>query len=58
MFVAQPNEAGLVSRQQPVKLGNIQGNYYQVLEGLEPNEQIAVTGLLQLYDGAAIAPES
>ena len=58
VFVTEQSETGLVARQKPVELGNIQGNYYQVKEGLQPNEQIAVTGLLQLYDGAAIAPES
>ncbi len=58
VFVTEQSETGLVARQKPVQLGNIQGNYYQVLEGLKPNEQIAVTGLLQLYDGAAIAPKS
>ena len=58
VFVAQTSETGLVARQKPVKLGDIEGNYYHILEGLKPNERIAVTGLLQLYDGAAIAPKS
>ena len=57
VFVAEPSEVGLVARQAAVKLGDIEGNYYQILDGLEPDDQIAVTGLLQLYDGAAIAPK-
>ncbi|MBD2102473.1 efflux RND transporter periplasmic adaptor subunit [Leptolyngbya sp. FACHB-261] len=49
--------AGLVARQQQVKLGQAQGNNYQVLDGLEAGERIAVTGLLQLSNGAAIVAE-
>jgi RND family efflux transporter MFP subunit len=58
VFVAEQSQTGLVARQQPVQLGNIEGNNYQVLEGLKPGERIAVTGLLQLSNGAAIVPES
>ncbi|MBE7385133.1 MAG: efflux RND transporter periplasmic adaptor subunit [Leptolyngbya sp. SIO1E4] len=58
VFAAESSEDGLVARQTPVELGEIEGNYYQVLGGLDSDDQIAVTGLLQLYDGAAIAPES
>ncbi|WP_017319097.1 efflux RND transporter periplasmic adaptor subunit [Mastigocladopsis repens] len=60
VFVAEPKkgESGLVARQRLVKLGSIQANSYQVLEGLKPGERIAVTGLLQLSDGSAITPES
>lgn len=48
----------LIARQKPVKLGSIQGNDYQVLEGLKPGERIVTSGLLNLRDGAPIAPES
>ena len=44
--------------QQPVKLGTIEGNQYQVLDGLKVGDRIAVSGLLKLADGAAITPES
>ncbi|RUR73770.1 efflux RND transporter periplasmic adaptor subunit [Chlorogloeopsis fritschii PCC 9212] len=47
-----------VAKQKRVKLGNIKGNNYQVLEGLEPGERIIVSGLLNLTDGAPINPES
>lgn len=58
VFIAQPQgQAKLVARQKPVKLGSIQGNNYQVLEGLKPGEKIVVSGLLNLTDGAAIQPE-
>ncbi|PSN18967.1 efflux transporter periplasmic adaptor subunit [filamentous cyanobacterium CCP5] len=44
--------------QRPVQLGGIQGNSYQVLGGLEPGENIAVTNILKLRDGAPIQPET
>jgi multidrug efflux pump subunit AcrA (membrane-fusion protein) len=48
----------LVARQRPVKLGSIQGNNYQVLEGLKPGDQIVVSGVLNLADGVPIAPQA
>ncbi|NWF59071.1 MAG: efflux RND transporter periplasmic adaptor subunit [Fischerella sp.] len=47
----------LVAKQKRVKLGNIKGNDYQVLEGLQPGEKIIVSGLLNLKDGVPINPE-
>ncbi|MBE9018700.1 efflux RND transporter periplasmic adaptor subunit, partial [Chroococcidiopsidales cyanobacterium LEGE 13417] len=55
---AQSGQPQLIARQKPVKLGSIQGNNYQVLEGLKPGERIITSGLLNLRDGAPIAPES
>jgi multidrug efflux pump subunit AcrA (membrane-fusion protein) len=57
VFVAQGESSKMVARQKPVKLGNIQGNSYQVLEGLKPGEKIVVSGILKLSDGAPIAAE-
>jgi multidrug efflux pump subunit AcrA (membrane-fusion protein) len=58
VFVAQEQSSKLVARQKPIKLGNIQGNSYQVLEGLKPGETIVVAGILKLSDGAPIVAES
>lgn len=60
VFVAQPGEQPdkLVAKQRLVKLGNIQGNAYQVLDGLKPGETVITSGLLSLKDNAVIAPES
>ena len=55
---SQPAKPLLVARQKPVKLGVIQGNNYQVLEGLKPGERLIVSGILNLKDGAPIDPES
>jgi RND family efflux transporter MFP subunit len=54
----QQGASQLVARQKRVKLGNIKGNNYQVLEGLQPGDKIIVSGLLNLRDGAPIVPES
>jgi RND family efflux transporter MFP subunit len=43
-----------VARQRPVKLGNLQGNNYQVLEGVKSGEQLIVSGLLNLQDGVPV----
>ncbi|MGA7954334.1 MAG: efflux RND transporter periplasmic adaptor subunit [Gloeobacterales cyanobacterium] len=58
VFVAQEQSSKLVARQKPIKLGNIQGNSYQVLEGLKPGEKIVVAGILKLSDGAEIVAAS
>jgi RND family efflux transporter MFP subunit len=46
-----------IVRQRPIQLGNIQGANYQVLEGLEVGDSIAVSNILKLRDGAAIQPQ-
>ena len=51
-------KSGLVAKQKRVKLGNIRGNNYQVLEGLRQGERIIVSGILNLRDGAPIVPDS
>jgi RND family efflux transporter MFP subunit len=48
----------LVARQKRVKLGDIRGNDYQVIEGLQPQDNIVISGLLNLRDGVPIVPES
>ncbi|MEC4812363.1 MAG: efflux RND transporter periplasmic adaptor subunit [Scytonema sp. PMC 1069.18] len=51
-------EYQLVARQKRVKLGNIKGNNYQIIEGLTIGDRIIVSGLLNLRDGVPIIPES
>jgi RND family efflux transporter MFP subunit len=60
VFVAEAGKqtadgkSSLVARQQPVELGSIEGNNYQVVKGLKPGEKIVVSGLLNLTNGAAL----
>ena len=60
IFVAENSSANgktqLVANQKPIKLGKITGNKQEVLEGLNPNDKIVVSGILQLQNGAPIAP--
>lgn len=59
VFVAETNEnSQMVAQQKPVKLGEIQGNNYQVLEGLKAGEEIVTSGIQKLSNGAPIVPES
>ncbi len=44
----------MVVRQTSVKLGEIQGNSYQVLEGVKAGDRVVVSGILNLSDGAPI----
>ncbi|MBV9388567.1 MAG: efflux RND transporter periplasmic adaptor subunit [Chroococcidiopsidaceae cyanobacterium CP_BM_ER_R8_30] len=54
----KPAHTELVARQKPVQLGDIQGNSYQVISGLQPGEKLVTSGILNLSDGTPIAPES
>ncbi len=59
VFVAEPKgPKQFVARQQPVQLGPIQGNDYQVLEGLKPGQEIVTAGIQKLVNGAPLAPQS
>ena len=51
-----PDQGGpqLIARQRPVTLGDMEGNSYKVIEGLEAGEEIVVSGILNLSDGAPI----
>jgi RND family efflux transporter MFP subunit len=55
-FVAEKGEQGTVARQKPVQLGEIVGNDYVVRGGLAPGEQLIVSGLQKIRDGAPVMP--
>ena len=44
----------IVAKLRSVKLGELQGNEYQVLEGLQAGDTIVTSGLLNLRDGVPI----
>ncbi len=48
---------GTVAVQRPVRLGSLYGNSYEVLEGLQANEPIVLSGLQKIRDGAPIVDE-
>ncbi|WP_414566512.1 MULTISPECIES: efflux RND transporter periplasmic adaptor subunit [unclassified Anabaena] len=47
-----------IARQRQVKLGNSRDDYYQVIAGLQTEDIIVTSGLLNLKDGVPIVPES
>lgn len=61
VFVAEPAEGGaggLVARQRAVTLGQVVGNDYVVLSGLKPGEQLIVSGVQKVRDGAPVRPSA
>ncbi len=58
VFTVAQEHGRLVARKKPVQLGAIQGQQYQVLSGLQVNEQVITSGLLGLVDGTPIRPEA
>ncbi len=57
VFVAKPTGSGFVAQQQLVKLGRVDGNHYQVLEGVQAGDRLIVSGLVMLRDGTPIQPQ-
>jgi RND family efflux transporter MFP subunit len=62
VFLATPGESekgetSLVAKQQPIQVGTIQGQAYQVISGVKPGDQIAVSRILDLKDQTPITEE-
>ncbi|MGK7911648.1 MAG: efflux RND transporter periplasmic adaptor subunit [Synechococcus sp.] len=47
-----------IAQLRPVQLGTLQLNTYEIVSGLNAGETIVTSGLLNLFDGAAISPET
>jgi RND family efflux transporter MFP subunit len=56
VFVAEKAGTGLVAKQKPAQLGEIIGNHYVVQGGLQAGEQLIVSGLQKIRDGAPVMP--
>jgi RND family efflux transporter MFP subunit len=55
-FVAEKSAQGMQAKQKPVQLGEIIGNDYVLQSGLAPGEQLIVSGLQKIRDGAPVMP--
>ncbi|RKH18464.1 efflux RND transporter periplasmic adaptor subunit [Corallococcus sp. CA047B] len=53
MVVGQ-SDGGTVAKRQPVTLGLVEGNDYEVLKGLDAGTQVVISGVQQLRDGMPI----
>jgi len=56
-FLAVKEANGTVARQRLLKLGEITGNDYPVLEGLQPGDHVIVSGTQFLQDGAPVTEQ-
>jgi RND family efflux transporter MFP subunit len=54
-FVAEKGpQGGLVARQKPIEVGQVVGNDYVITRGLQAGEQLIVSGLQKIGDGAPV----
>jgi RND family efflux transporter MFP subunit len=56
-FVAENENGKLVAHQKALRLGEMNGNDYVVLDGIKPGDKIIVSGVQFLVDGATVAPQ-
>ncbi len=56
VYVAQPKGQGYTAHQVPVTLGETLGNSYPVLAGLKEGDQVIVSGLQFIGEGAPVQP--
>jgi RND family efflux transporter MFP subunit len=57
-YVAEDQSGALVAKQRPLRIGDILGNDYVVLDGIRPGDRIIVSGTQLLMDGAPVTPQS
>ena len=57
-FVAEDQNGKLVAHQKALRLGEMSGNDYVVLDGIKPGDKIIVSGIQFLVDGATVSPQS
>jgi RND family efflux transporter MFP subunit len=57
VFLAVEEKGTLVARQRPLRVGEIVGNDYVVLEGIAPGDRVVVSGTQFLVDGAPVSPQ-
>jgi RND family efflux transporter MFP subunit len=56
-FVAEDEKGALVARQKAIRVGDIVGNDYVVLEGIRPGDRVVVSGTQLLADGMPVKPQ-
>jgi RND family efflux transporter MFP subunit len=57
-FVAEPDQkGGYVVHQKPLKIGEIVGNNYVVLDGVKPGDKVVISGTQFLIDGIPVVPQ-
>jgi RND family efflux transporter MFP subunit len=56
-YVVQKTDRGMVARQRPIEVGELLGNDYVVTSGLAAGDQLVVSGIQKIGDGAPVKPE-
>jgi RND family efflux transporter MFP subunit len=56
-FVAEDQNGKLVAHQKALRVGDMVGNDYVVLDGIKPGDKIIVSGTQFLVDGAPVLPQ-
>ncbi|HTH00708.1 MAG TPA: efflux RND transporter periplasmic adaptor subunit [Vicinamibacterales bacterium] len=56
-FVVETSNNGTVARQRPIEVGELLGNDYVVLSGLSAGDQVIVSGIQKIGDGAPVKPQ-
>ncbi|HET6315834.1 MAG TPA: efflux RND transporter periplasmic adaptor subunit [Chloroflexota bacterium] len=51
-------DGGAIARRAPVKLGIQDDRFVEILEGLDEDDLVATTGLADLHNGDAVAPQT
>ena len=57
-FVAEAGEQGFVARQRAVRVGELRGNEYVVVDGLKAGDRLIVSGVQKVADGAPVQPQT
>jgi RND family efflux transporter MFP subunit len=57
VFVAEQQDGKTVAHQKPLRVGEMTGNNYVVLEGIKPGDKVVVSGTQFLIDGAPVLPQ-
>jgi len=56
-FVAEEQNGKLVAHQKALRVGDMVGNDYVVLDGIKPGDKVIVSGTQFLVDGAPVVPQ-
>jgi len=54
VYVATPEKGGLIAHQRQITVGNIVGNDYVLVSGLSAGDQVIVSGIQKIGDGAPV----
>jgi len=56
VYVAEPGQGGVVAKQVPIAVGDVVGDDYLVRSGLKAGQQVIVSNVQKIGDGAPVAP--